>query len=181
MQGRGLCLGKGQQVFPAFSLEERTVLDRNLHELRALGENSAGPERIVTHFAVADVVVARQADRGSVRRQSREESRIFQLRQGRRPSEGDGVAELRFAEADPVHYDAQDLVFDPCLRARHFAYPRKRADYPMACAPSKRFSHAVTDIADGQGARINKGKAIFSSNIFTLFRQTFRFERRMKI
>jgi len=48
------------------ALEERPALDCPLYELRTLGKNSPGTQRVVTHLAVAHVSLARHADRGAV-------------------------------------------------------------------------------------------------------------------
>jgi len=53
-------------VEPGLAAEELARGDGRVHELRALGEDASGAERVVPDLAVAHVVVARQPDRLAV-------------------------------------------------------------------------------------------------------------------
>ncbi len=90
------------RLVPHLGLEDRSRLDRPVHQLGALGEDPAGAERVVADLAVAHVVIGWQPDGRPVRCQFGVQLAAGQLVEGRCVGDGDRVAGIGWSDADPV-------------------------------------------------------------------------------
>ena len=101
-------LPAGDGLLPGGAREDRARGDRVVHQLRALGEDPAGAQRVVPDLGVAHVLVRREADRLAVRLQRDEQRPGEQRVEHRRIRQEDAVRLVALAEADAVHDDQDD-------------------------------------------------------------------------
>ena len=131
VEALGTLAGALRQRLPdlaRLALEDRPGLDRLLHQLGALVEDAAGAEGVVTHLAVAHVVVRGHADGLAVGQQpgaGRVGGEPVEVRRAREPH-GVGVVALADAHAvhdadhdGPVHTGKASVPLQPELVAAH--------------------------------------------------------------
>ena len=101
----------GGQFAPGRRLEDVAAFNGLFHEFRALRINLSATESVMSHLAVAHIVVGRKSDRGAVRFYVSVGALCEQFVQRGGVCHSDGVAETRFGFADPVHNNKNNLLF----------------------------------------------------------------------
>ena len=93
----------GHQLLPGFRSVQRAVFDGLAHQLGTLRIDLAAAQCVVTHLAVAHIVVAGQTHGGAVCLQPGVGAGFQQMIQGGGLCHGYGIAAAAVALADAVH------------------------------------------------------------------------------
>ena len=105
VQGALVGIDRANHLLPRVAVKHPARGDRFVDQLGALIEDTSGPEGIVTHFAIADIRVARQTDRGPVGLEGGVESVGFQPGHRGSPSQSHGIAKTLVTYPNPIHHN----------------------------------------------------------------------------
>ena len=120
---------------PGLALEEPARRDRVVHEGGALGEDLAGPHRVVSDLGVAHVTVARHADGRTVGVEQRVRMVAPQAVEDGRVRRADRVALLPLAVAHAVEHDGEHGTGNASERRVRFELRHGSAPIPESPAP----------------------------------------------
>ena len=108
VQRRVVLLGVGHQLLPDRPVEHRPALDRCVDQLGSLAEDASAADGVVSHLAVAHVLVAGKADGKAVGLQLRPGIGLVELVQIAGHGGAHAVTLSIFAEAHAIHDDQDD-------------------------------------------------------------------------
>ena len=100
-----ICLAIVPTSLPGLGGINLSAVNGFIHQLRALGIDLTAAQRVMSHFAVAHVIIAGQTHSRSVRLQRDMRAPCHQPVQRRRMSLRYRISQMSFADPDTVHYD----------------------------------------------------------------------------
>ncbi len=93
------------RLFPNVALEHGPGFNRFVHQFRALIEDAASAQRVMSDFRIAHIVVRRQPDGDAMRLKLAVQLRAKQLVKRRSLSQENRVRIVLFADSNAIHND----------------------------------------------------------------------------